>query len=134
VESLWKGLVSGESRIRIIERFDTSKMRSHLGALVGPHDPRRVIRRPRCGGSMPTPAISILAAAEALEAARLEARERAGVVLGTNSAGVQRSRSSWGTIHAGGRRGRSADPVPLHGRQRAGEPGCAAPEFCADRT
>jgi len=70
VDSLWKGLVSGASQIRAIERFDTSKLRSHLGALVGPHDPRRVIPPSSLRRLDANSRFSILAAAEALGRSR----------------------------------------------------------------
>jgi 3-oxoacyl-[acyl-carrier-protein] synthase II len=108
-EALWKGLVSGVSRIRPIERFDTSGMRSHLGAVVGPHDPRRVIPSSALRRLDPNSRFSILAAAEALEGAGIVARERTGIVLGTNSAGIQPVAEFLATIHTGG--GRAAPPI-----------------------
>lgn len=107
--ALWEGLLSGVSQVRPIERFDTSGLRSHLGALVGPHDPRRVIPALSLRRLDPNSRFSVLAAAQALENARLAARERTGIVLGTNSAGIGPVAEFLGAIHAGG--GAAAPPI-----------------------
>ena len=88
VETLWQGLLRGDCAIRTIERFDTSAMRSHLGGLVGPHEPRRVIPASALRRLDANSRFSVLAAAAALEDAGLTARDRTGIVLGTNAAGI----------------------------------------------
>ena len=107
--ALWEGLLSGGTRIRPIERFDTSDLRSHKGALVGPHDPRRVVPPSSLRRLDPNSRFSILAAAQALEGARLAAREKTGIVLGTNSAGILPVAEFLGTIHSSG--GAAAPPI-----------------------
>lgn len=107
--ALWEGLLSGVTQVRPIERFDTSGLRAHLGALVGPHDPRRVVPASSLRRLDPNSRFSILAAAQALESARLADRERTGIVLGTNSAGILPVAEFLGTIHASG--GAAAPPI-----------------------
>lgn len=86
-ETLWEGLISGATGVRVIQEFDALRYRSHCAALAGPFDPRRVIPASVLRRLDRTSQLAVPAAAEALDHARVEARERTGVILGTNSAG-----------------------------------------------
>ncbi len=109
VEGLWQGLKAERSVVRIIDRFDPSPFRSHVGAQVDDFDPvtflgaKRTKRMDRCSQ------LALAAAKMAIEDAGIvlgqEDRERVGAMMGTALGGVtmaedQHRRYLAGGVHA----------------------------------
>lgn len=98
VEATWKRLVAGERAIRPIRRFSVEGQRSAVAAEVADFDD---VEGP---GWSRTSAMAATAAAEAMQAARLDPRAlrtlRVGLVVGTTTGGMLETEQLLARLHA----------------------------------
>lgn len=117
--NLWEGVVKGRSPVRVIDRFDTSKIRSRVAAQVDQFRPEEYLDRRQIQRMDRFSQFSLVSAAQALADSGLKpselSGERVGVFMGSALGGV-----------SGGEEAHSAY---LEGGLRAVQPGLALSVF-----
>lgn len=107
-EEFWNHLLDGRSGVGEITRFDTSKYPTRIAAEVDHFDPSEYIQKKKVKRMARFTHFAVAAAGEAIRHAEIDLKkispDRAGVIVGTGSGGIEMIQQEWEKVVEKGHR------------------------------